>query len=155
MKAMSILRLVLLMGVFSVLGILYTADARQTASDPNRVAGPDSTVTIPRSVRQAATTEGRSGQVPGREQVRQQTAERRATEHAAEIAGLEAIKKIAQEENAVRTVAAVQKLIDEKNAAFKQSQDQAERQRRARMEQIQERTQEPRPADNKPDAPQN
>ncbi|HOK97128.1 MAG TPA: hypothetical protein PKW71_13500, partial [Anaerohalosphaeraceae bacterium] len=65
---------------------------------------------------------------------------RRMAEHRAQIAELEEIKKVAQEENASRTVEAIQKLIEKKDSQFKQSLEQFERQRRARLEQIQERT---------------
>jgi len=70
----------------------------------------------------------------------QQMLARRAEMNAAAIAELDAIKKIAEEEGATRTVEAIQALIDKKNAEFKKQMTTMEKQRRERAGQIQQRT---------------
>lgn len=68
-------------------------------------------VSVPRTPNRTAT----------RDQVYQQRLSRQAELHQAEVSKLTAIKKIAEEENAARTVEAIQKLIDQKNAEYKES----------------------------------
>ena len=59
--------------------------------------------------------------------------------HKQAVAELEAIKKIAEEEDATRTTEALQKMIDKKNADFKQSMERFESQRSERLKQLQQR----------------
>jgi hypothetical protein len=144
MKTKSILEMVLIVGVCLLLTAAYGAEKREIKADPNGVMTPASAGTLPRGVREPA---GRAGGITNRNQMYQEAMARRMTEHQAAMAELEAIKKIAEEENAARTVEAIQKLIDEKNARFKQSLEQVERQRRERLEQIQQRTPTPKARD--------
>lgn len=83
---------------------------------------------------------GRRSDPTNRQQAYQEMLERRGAQHKEAVAELEAIKKIAEEEGATRTVEALQKMIDKKNDAFKQSMERFESQRRERSKQLQQRT---------------
>lgn len=74
-----------------------------------------------------------------RSEMYQQMLERRFKIHKAEIDELEAIKKIAEEEGATRTVEAIEALIEKKSAEYKKSAAKFELQRRQHAEQIQKR----------------
>ncbi len=74
-----------------------------------------------------------------REQGRQERAARQSEMHRASLKELQDIKTIAEEEGATRTVEAIQKLIDKKNAEFQKGIEQAERARRERAAQVQKR----------------
>lgn len=63
----------------------------------------------------------------------------RAAAHQQGIDELVALKKLAEEENATKTAAAIQAMIDKKNEEYKKGVEQMERQRRQRTEQIQQR----------------
>ncbi len=67
-----------------------------------------------------------------------QRQERQGTAHRAAIQELEAIKKLAEEEDAVKTAAAIQKMIDKKNAQYqevvKQDMERFQRARRGSAE---------------------
>lgn len=63
----------------------------------------------------------------------------RAQAHAEVIKELTDLKKLAEEENATKTAAAIQAMIDKKNDEYKKSVEQFERQRRERAEQLQKR----------------
>lgn len=65
----------------------------------------------------------------------------RQGEHAKSVGELEEIKKIAESENATKTVEALQKMIDKKNEAFKKSIEEIEKRQKDRMEMIQKRQQ--------------
>jgi hypothetical protein len=65
---------------------------------------------------------------------------RRNEQHRKEMAEFEAIKKIAEEEGAKRTVEALQKLIDKKNEEFIKSVEQMEKFRKNRQDQIRTRS---------------
>lgn len=73
----------------------------------------------------------------------QQMLSRRAEIHKQAIDELEEIKKIAQEEGATRTVEALQKMIDKKNAEYKKGIEEFTRMQRQRADQIQQRTGKP------------
>jgi len=73
----------------------------------------------------------------------QQMLSRRAEIHKQAIDEIEEIKKIAQEEGATRTVEALQKMIDEKNAEYKKGIEEFTRMQRQRADQIQQRTGKP------------
>jgi hypothetical protein len=66
----------------------------------------------------------------------------REEEHKKAIGELEDIKKIAEGENATKTVDALQKMIDKKNAEFKKTVDEIEKRQKERLEMIQKRQQE-------------
>ena len=83
---------------------------------------------------------GRRGDPRNRQQAYQEMLEKRGAAHKKAIAELEAIKKIAEDEDAKRTVEALQKMIDKKSAEFKQRMEQFESQRRERSKQLQQRT---------------
>jgi len=68
----------------------------------------------------------------------------RADAHAAAMKELADLKKLAEEENATKTAAAIQAMIDKKNAEYNKSVEQFERQRRERAEQLQKRLSERR-----------
>ncbi len=81
--------------------------------------------------------------MPGsREDVMQQVAARRMELHRQEIAKLEAIIKIAEEENATKTVEALKALIAEKDKAMKEQLEQAEQRRQELQKRMQERLEE-------------
>jgi len=73
----------------------------------------------------------------------QQMLSKRAEIHKQGIDELEEIKKIAQEEGAARTVEAIQKMIDKKNAEYKKSIQGFTRMQRERADQIRQRTGKP------------
>jgi gas vesicle protein len=75
-----------------------------------------------------------------REDRYQQMLSRRAEIHKQAIDELEEIKKIAQEENATRTVEALQKMIDKKNAEYKKDIEEFTRTQQKRADQIRQRT---------------
>lgn len=82
-----------------------------------------------------------------RQQAYREMADRRSQVHQAAIKELEDIKKIAEEEGATQTVAALQKLIDQKNEEYKKGVEQFEKVRRERAERIRERQAKAKPAD--------
>lgn len=84
----------------------------------------------------------RRGNPADRQQMFQEMMSKRIEEHKKAISELEEIKKIAEEEDAPRTVEALQKMIDKKNAEFNQRMEQFEQQRRGRPARA------PRPVEN-------
>ena len=94
----------------------------------------------------------RRGDPRNRQQAYQEMLEKRGAIHKEAVAELEAIKKIAEEEGAKRTVEALQMMIDKKNAEFKQRMEQFETQRRERSKQLEQRTG-GRPQRNRPPGP--
>ena len=102
------------------------------------------------TARPAPTQRGGAADPQQRRQGYQQMLARRAEVQAAAIAELVAIKKIAQEENAERTVEAIQALIDKKNTEYQERVKKQEAQRRERAEQMQQRTQQGRTASKEP-----
>jgi hypothetical protein len=81
---------------------------------------------------------GRRG-MPSMEERLKEIQAGRAAAHQQVIDELLAIKKLAEEENAPKTAAAIQAIIDKKNEEYKKGIEQMERQRRQRTEQIQQR----------------
>lgn len=61
---------------------------------------------------------------------------KQAEKHGQEIAELEAIRKIAEEEQATRTVAAIQEMIVKKNAAYKKRVEEFESRLKGRSKQV-------------------
>lgn len=82
--------------------------------------------------------QGPAGMQQGFENILKQ----REEDHKKAVGELEEIKKIAESENAVKTVEALQKMIDKKNADFKKVIDDLEKRQKERMEMIQKRQQE-------------
>ena len=82
----------------------------------------------------------RRGTPANRQQMYQEMRTKRMASHKQALEELEAIKKIAEEENAPRTAEAIGKLINKKDAEFKQKIEQFERQRRERSKRDQQRT---------------
>jgi hypothetical protein len=66
----------------------------------------------------------------------------RQADHDKSVGELEEIKKIAESENATKTVEALQKMIDKKNEVFKKSIEEIQKRQKDRMEMIQKRQQE-------------
>ncbi len=89
---------------------------------------------------QRVTPPGRAADAAGREEMYRQRMAQQTETHRAGIKELLDIKKIAEEENATRTVEAIQNLIDKKNAEFRKNVEQVERARRERSQRLQERT---------------
>lgn len=83
---------------------------------------------------------GRSGQ--SREEMLKEMKTKRAKAHLAAMQELKDIKKLAEEEGATKTAEAIQKLIDKKDAEYKQEIQKFEQIRKQRSEQVQKRLQE-------------
>lgn len=77
----------------------------------------------------------------GMQQAYEEFMKKREDEHKKAIAELEEIRKIAESEKAPKTVEALQKMIDFKNAEFKKSVEEAEKKRVEMQERIQQRQQ--------------
>jgi len=75
-----------------------------------------------------------------RRQAYQERLAKQMAGHRQALAELEAIKKIAEDEGATRTVEAIQRMIDKKDAKFKQKMEQFEHQRHERSKRLQQRT---------------
>ena len=95
-------------------GLVFAAEDAANTTEPARgEANQQMTerVAVPRTLNRAAT----------RDQMYQQRLSRQSELHQAEVGKLTAILKIAEEENATRTAEAIQKLIDQKNAEYKET----------------------------------
>ena len=112
--------------------------------------GADASVSRQRPEGAPQVSPSRRGDPRNRQQAYQEMLEKRGAIHKEAVAELEAIKMIAEDEGAKRTVEALQKMIDKKNAEFKQRMEQFETQRRERSKQLQQRTA-GRPQRNRPD----
>jgi hypothetical protein len=102
--------------------------------------GADAAVSRQRPEGAPQVSPGRRGDPRNRQQAYQEMLEKREAAQKMAVAELEAIKKIAEEEGAKRTVEALGKMIDKKNAEFKQRMEQFESQRQERSKQLQQRT---------------
>ena len=81
--------------------------------------------------RAAGATASRQRKVsPDREKAYQEMLVKRMTPNKQTITDLEEVKKIAEEEGAVRTIEAIQKMIEKKQAEVKELTDRFDRQRR-------------------------
>ena len=114
--------------------------------------GADTSVSRQRPEGAPQVSPSRRGYPRNRQQAYQEMLEKRGAIHKEAVAELEAIKKIAEEEGAKRTVEALQMMIDKKNAEFKQRMEQFETQRRERSKQLEQRTG-GRPQRNRPAGP--
>lgn len=119
------------------------AQTPQTTGAPSAPRGP------------AAQMRGRGPAMPGpggMQQAYEEFTKKREDEHKKAIAELEEIRKIAESEKATKTVAALQKMIDFKNAEFKKSVEEAEK-KRAEMQQRMEQRQKEMAAKNAQNPP--
>jgi hypothetical protein len=92
----------------------------------------------------AAQMRGRGPGMPGpggMQQAYDEMVKKREAEHQKGIAELEEIKKIAASEKATKTVEALQKMIDKRNADFKKSVEEAEKKRAEMQERIKQHQQ--------------
>ena len=85
-----------------------------------------------------------------RSQMYRERMEKQMEMHKAALKELEDIKKLAEEEGATKTAAALQKLIDKKDARFKKNLQQFEKARRERALKLQEKTKKDKPEMEKP-----
>jgi hypothetical protein len=92
----------------------------------------------PRPMPERRATTARPGTVDREAAFRDMLAGR-AQAHAEAMKELVDLKKLAEEENATKTAEAIQAMIDKKDAEYKKSVEQFERQRRERTEQLQQR----------------
>ncbi len=138
-KAMITAMLVAIMGLSA--SLWAEDDASQTSGDGQQQVKPEK----PRSAQMRERgMMGRGGRDPNAmQQMVQDGIERRKQEHQAVMKELEAIKKIAESENATKTAEAIQKMIDAKDAAFKKQVAEVEKRRAEMMERRNQRTQEP------------
>lgn len=109
-----------------VSGIIFAAETQEKTGLGQKQTMPERRVTTPRTMQ-------------NREAMVKEMMAKRADVHAKAIEELAAIKKLAEEENATKTAAAIQAMIDKKNEEYKKDAEQAERQRRERAEQVQKR----------------
>lgn len=130
MKKLSTIILILLV---SVIVLAASEDQAKEASTQEKPSVQD------KAVRQPGQASRRRGPVDRSQMYREMLA-RRAEEHQKAIAELVAIKEIAEEEGATRTVEALQKMIDKKNAEYKKNAERFEMQRRQRADQIRQRS---------------
>ncbi|OQY07579.1 MAG: hypothetical protein B6I25_01580 [Planctomycetales bacterium 4572_13] len=137
MKAKKTIGLVLAVCLISALVIAETSTEKEAGQKDKKA---DISVSRQRSERGPGTAPGRRGTPENRRQAYQERLAKQTAGHKDALAELEAIKKIAEEEKASRTAEAIQKMIDRKDAEFKQKMERGERQRRERFEQIQKRT---------------
>lgn len=138
MKRTRIFGLILVVCLLSVMVI--AKDAKEEPAQQKR-EGVSARQERPTGGPAARGMQGRRGGAPrDRQQMYQQRLAQQATVHKQALAELEAIKKIAEEEDATRTVAALQKMIDKKDAEFKAKMEKFEKQRRERSKQATQRT---------------
>ncbi|MBM4104047.1 MAG: hypothetical protein FJ263_08345 [Planctomycetes bacterium] len=83
----------------------------------------------------------------GMQQAYEEFTKKREEEHKKAVAELEEIRKIAESEKATKTVEALQKMIDKKNADFKKATEESEN-KRAEMQQRMDQLQKERAAKN-------
>jgi hypothetical protein len=100
-------------------------------------------------------TFGRRGTPADRQRMYKEMLAKRYENHKKAIEELEAIKKIAEEEKASRTVEALQKMIDKKNEEFKQRMEQFEQQRRNRPKRAPQRGEKESPEKTKSNSAEN
>lgn len=145
--------------VLAITASVWAADDTTKAADPQKQVRPDR----PRppmtdeqmEMRHQMRERGMQG-MPGRDpNMVREAVERRSQMHQQMIKELEAIKAIAQSENATKTVEAIQKLIDSRNAEFKKQTEEMEKRRAEMMERMEQRRQQggPRPRPERPQAP--
>ena len=127
----------LMLAVCLISAVVLAEASGDKKADPK---GPDTSVSRQRPEGAPPVSPRRRGDPRNRQQAYQEMLEKRGAIHKEAVAELEAIKKIAEEEGAKRTVEALQMMIDKKNAEFKQRMEQFETQRRERSKQLEQRT---------------
>jgi len=137
MKAKKTIELALAVCLISALVMAETSTEKEAEQKCKGVRVPAS-----RQRQEDATrvSPHRRGAPMDRRQVYEERLAKQTARHKEALAELEAIKKIAEEEKAPRTAEAIQKIIDRKDAEFKQKAEQFEQQRRERFEQVRQRT---------------
>jgi hypothetical protein len=132
--------------------VVWAADKTQATKEQT----PQTTGAQPAPRGPAAQMRGRGpAGVPGpggMQQAYEEFTKKREEEHKKAIAELEEIRKIAESEKATKTVAALQKMIDFKNAEFKKSAEETEK-KRAEMQQRMEQRQKEMAAKNAQNPP--
>ena len=123
-----------------LISALVMAEASGDNKADSKGKGADASVSRQRPEGAPQVSPSRRGDPRNRQQAYQEMLEKRGAIHKEAVAELEAIKKIAEDEGAKRTVEALQKMIDKKNAEFKQRMEQFETQRRERAKQLEQRT---------------
>ena len=134
MKTKKAIGLVLALCLVSALVMAEASDGKEAGQKADVSASKQRQKGAPR------VSPNRQGDPRNRQQAYKEMLEKRRANHKKTLAGLEEIKKIAEEENATRTAEALGKMIDKKNAEFKQSMEQFEGRRRERSRQLQQRT---------------
>ena len=137
MKAKKIIELVLAVCLISTLAMAESSTENEVEQKRRGVGVP---VSRQRQEDAPRVSPGRRGAPMDRRQAYQEMRAKRMDGHKQALAELEGIKKIAEEEGATRTAEAIQKMIDRKDAEFKQKAEQFERQRRERSKRVQQRT---------------
>jgi hypothetical protein len=127
----------LMLAVCLISAVVLAEASGDKKADPK---GPDASISRQRPEGAPPVSPRRRGDPRNRQQAYQEMLEKRGAIHKEAVAELEAIKKIAEEEGAKRTVEALQMMIDKKNAEFKQRMEQFETQRRERSKQLEQRT---------------
>ncbi|MHC4551436.1 MAG: hypothetical protein ACYSUT_01525 [Planctomycetota bacterium] len=127
--------------ILFVLAGFATAEEHKTSAEKNREHSA-------KTVRQAPRGRGQSA---NRDQMYREMLAKRAESHRASIKELMDIKKLADEEGAVKTAAALQEMIDKKNDEFKKNMERFEMGRRQRSEKLKTRE---KKADDDTDKPQ-
>lgn len=125
------IRMMLAVGLMlSITGLIMAAEAEESSTEgrPARMQAPT------RAVRPTET--------PNLEERFNEQRASQANAHQQAINELAAIKKLAEGENATKTAAAIQAMIDKKNEEFKKTTEQLDRQRQERVQQLQQRMRE-------------
>ena len=131
MKMKKTIGLVLALCLVSALVMAEASDGKEAGQKADVSASKQRQKGAPR------VSASRQGDPRNRQQAYKEMLEKRKANHKKTLAELEEIKKIAEEENATRTAEALGKMIDKKNAEFKQSMEQFEGRRRERSRQLQ------------------
>jgi len=128
---------------FCLISALVMAEASNEKEAGQKHKGPDVSASRQRGGSVPRVSPGRRGTPKNHRQAYQEMLAKRRANHKQALAELEEIKKIAKEEGATRTAEAIQKMIDKKDAEFKQKMEQFEQQRRERSKRVQQRTEKP------------
>lgn len=133
----------------ALLGICATTFAADdTQKGETKGKGKNAAVERPGQGRGPIGEPGQRGRGPAenRDEMYKEAMNRRMEGHQKEIAKLEAILKIAEDEGAAKTAAALKDLIAEKNKDVKDQMEQAEKRRTEMQQRLQERTDQQRQA---------
>jgi hypothetical protein len=141
-KMKKLVALLMVAGLFIGLAIAAEDGAQETRKIKKQDTVPSRRDTQARPGMPAVTARDRAAGLDSQERQRQMLASR-AEIHKQAIDELEAFKMIAQEEGAVRTAEAIQKMIDKKNEEYQKSIEAFTRKQRERAEQIRQRTRQP------------